>query len=678
MHHLGCAYYPEYWGVERLETDARLMREAGIGVVRIAEFAWSRMEPEEGRFTLDWLHRTFEVMHAHGIQVLMCTPTATPPAWLVRKYPEMLLQRDDGSRMRHGSRRHYCPTSAVYRRHVERITLKLAEETKRHPNLLGWQIDNELGPESGRCYCDSCQQGFRAWLKQRYGSIEGLNQAWATGFWSEDNFAWEDVRFHIDRPSVAAARGLDMLRFLSQVWIDFAVHQRDLIRRVQPKALVTTNGMGMPIYTEMDHWRLFGDELDVACDDAYFDIAPMANGAAAHDMFRSYKPGKGHWITETGSGALDHGKPPTAAQFRAWLWCGIAHGADAWMIFRWRTCLSGQEQELQGILEHCGHPGKRFQAVKSAFQEVRALMPRLQALPQPAAPVAILHDCDSHWLYQAARVGWDVDADPMPVYRQLWSRGVGVRFQRPGVAIPADVRLLILRNQPLADARQAEALAAYVRAGGTVLVIGQLAMRDANATYLAESSPGCLRELAGASCVGGMYLTGGAGPDSGIFGGPWPKEQTPVAVRGRLGGKPLAGKAERWIGDLQADTATVLATFADEAYAGQPALTEQITGKGRFLWLAAATCEDALLAQVVAYALATAKVEAHAVLPRNVEIQRRGDWLFAINHGTKPVTIDLGAAGTPVLGKITGKRASIPAYGVVVVDTAAKAKRAKR
>lgn len=670
MKHLGCAYYPEYWGPERLETDAKLMCEAGIGVVRIGEFAWSRLEPDEGHFTLDWLHHTFSVMQAHDIHVLMCTPTAAPPAWLMRRYPELLLQRDDGTRMRHGSRRHYCPTALGYRRHVERITLKLAEETRQYSNLIGWQIDNELGPEAGRCYCDSCQQGFRIWLQRRYGSLDGLNRAWATGFWSEDHFDWADVRFHIDRPSVASERGLDTLRYLSDVWIDFAKQQRDLIRRTQPTTLISTNGMGMPLYPDIDHWRLFGDELDMACDDAYFDLAPMANGAAAHDLFRSFKPGVGHWITETGCGALDHGKPPTAAQFRAWLWCGIAHGADAWFIFRWRTCLSGQEQELQGILEHSGHPGHRFEAVKKAFLEVRGLMQQLQALPLPSASVAILHDLDSHRLYLASRSGWEVDADPMPVYRQLWSRGVGVRFHRPGVAIADGIRLLIIRNQPLTDPLLAATLTDFITTGGTVLVIGQLALRNANGSYLAEAGPGSLRELTGVSCVGGMYLSGGAGPDASISMGPDLRERTIVGVRGTLDGRPLDGSAERWIADLRPLTATVCATFTDEAYAGQPALTEQVTGAGRLMWLAAAVCSESLLSQIIAHALAAANVPAFPVLPKNTEIQRRGDWIFAINHSAVPVTVELGVGGTVMVGEMQGTRAVLPAFGVTVIDSA--------
>ena len=666
MQFLGCAYYPEYWGVDRINIDAPLMREAGINVVRIGEFAWSRLEPSEGEFTFDWLHQSLQALQRHGLKVLLCTPTATPPAWLVRKHPEMLLQREDGTRMRHGMRRHYCLTSKVYRRHVERIAGEMAKQTREYTNILGWQIDNELGPESGRCYCESCQQGFRDWLKDRYGSIEGVNRAWATGFWSEDNFEWSDIRFHIDRHTVAPSRAIDMLRFLSEAWVAFAVHQRDVIRSWQPESLVTTNSMGMPLYPDLDQWRLFEDSLDVACNDAYFDINPMANGAAAHDLFRSYKSGRAHWITETGCGALNHGRPPKADQYRAWMWCSIAHGADAWMVFRWRSCLSGQEQELQGILEHSGHPGHRFRAVKDSFAEVIRLMPELKALPAPDAPVSILNDLDSHRLYMASRTGTDIDSDPMPIYRQLWSRAAGVRFQRPGIPIEPGVRLLVIRNQPLADEAQARLLESFVEQGGTVLVIGQLAMRDSCGNYLPEFGPGYLRKSVGVDCVGGMYLIGGAGPNAGIA--LEMREHTPVGLSGTLAGVSFSGKADRWIGDLQATTATVLARFTEEAYAGQPALTEQEYGKGRFIWFAVGACSDALLGQVTEYALTRSGVSWRPRLPEHVEIQRRGSWLFVLNHSDFAQTVQVGAEGVVILGDRQGDITRMPPYGVTIID----------
>ncbi len=189
----GVAWYPEFWPEERWDDDIRLMREAHINLVRIGEFAWTPMEPAEGRFDLGWLHRVVEKLGAAGIEVMLCTPTATPPAWLTNAYPDTLLVTKEGKRAVHGGRRHYCPTSPTYRRHVERITERLASEFSRHANVTSWQIDNELGPESGECYCQSCADGFRAWLQRRYGTLERLNAAWQTRFWSVVYTDWSEV-----------------------------------------------------------------------------------------------------------------------------------------------------------------------------------------------------------------------------------------------------------------------------------------------------------------------------------------------------------------------------------------------------------------------------------------------------------------------------------------------------
>jgi beta-galactosidase len=402
MEHLGCAYYPEYWGVERVETDAKLMREANINMARIGEFAWCRMEPEEGRFDLAWLHRSIEILGRYGVDVLMCTPTATPPAWLNAAYPDVCLVRADGTRAVHGYRRHYCTTSPTYRDHSARITDELSRELSRHGNVVAWQLDNEFGPEMSYCHCEHCQSRFRTWLRERYGSVAELNRRWATGFWSMDYTEWNQIRLSCARDEYAS-RTLDTKRFWSAMTIEYAMAQAAIVRRNHVNALVTTNGMG-PLHSPIDYYELFG-LLDVACDDLYFDISTQDANVAAMHMYRSLKPGKRFWVTETGSGALDHNRPPRAEQFRAWAYSALAHGSDAHLVFRWRTCLSGQEQELQGILEHSGEPRHRYRAVKECFTELASLRERFAELPLPKVRVAIVFDYQTQWAYESCRVG---------------------------------------------------------------------------------------------------------------------------------------------------------------------------------------------------------------------------------------------------------------------------------
>ncbi|MDI7276045.1 MAG: beta-galactosidase [Anaerolineae bacterium] len=665
MRYYGCAYYPEYWGAERVGDDARLMREAGINIVRIGEFAWCRMEPEEGRFTLDWLHDCVETLARRGIDVLMCTPTAAPPAWLTQRYPDTLLVKADGTRAAHGGRRHYCPTSPTYRSHVERIVEHLTREMSRHANVVAWQIDNELGHEAGACHCESCQARFQAWLKERYGSLEELNRRWGTGFWSMDYSAWEQLRLD-SQGWLSPSRLLDSKRFRSDMWIEFAQHQATIIRRNHPGAQVTTNGMG-PIYDAIDYYRLFSG-LDVASDDLYFDIGTMDTDVAAMNVYRSLKPGQRYWITETGSGALDYGRPPRPEQLRTWAWSSYAHGAEAYMIFRWRTCLSGQEQELQGILEHSGHPGHRYRAVQKCFLEMRRICEQLGELPLPEAPVAIVQDYDVLWAYESSVVGRDVDY-PGQIYRlhrELYDRHVVADVIPPGRDL-SGYRLVILPSLVIVSAELATRLAAFVEAGGTVLATGQLGLRDGNANYVPAPGPQHLEELFGVHIQGGMYLHSHVDPDEALWVPAPQKGQAPIALTGVLGSEMAGGRASVWAADLTANGGTPVLKFTDGAFLGQPAVVEKRTGKGHTLYAGVIGASDELHSAIVGRALSLAGVQPGPETRRHVEVLTRGQVTFAINHTTQSAIVRLGREGKALLGTFRAGVAELPPYGVCIV-----------
>jgi beta-galactosidase GanA len=245
-----------------------LMMEAGINLVRIGEFAWSRMEPEDGRFTLDWLHNCVQALDKFGISVLMCTPTATPPAWLTTTYPNTCLVYADGKAAEHGRRMHYCTTSDTYRRFSARITDFLSQEMSQHANVVAWQLDNEFGPEMSWCHCENCQARFQAWLKKRYGSIQELNRLWGTGFWSMDYSDWRQVRLGSDPDSIPA--GSWTASALSDSMISFACSKlRSSGATIPSLSDDQRHGADLPTH------RLLRDvrQLDVACDDLYYDIA---------------------------------------------------------------------------------------------------------------------------------------------------------------------------------------------------------------------------------------------------------------------------------------------------------------------------------------------------------------------------------------------------------------------
>ncbi|HOF88509.1 MAG TPA: beta-galactosidase, partial [Armatimonadota bacterium] len=565
MKYRGVAYYPEYWPEERWDEDIRLMAEARINTVRVGEFAWIAMEPAEGRFTLDWLHRLFEKAGEAGIGVLLCTPTAAPPAWLTANYPETLMVLADGTRHAHGIRRHYCPTNRTYRNFCRAITAKLCAEFGGYENLVGWHLDNELGPERGRCYCEHCQAQYRAWLQGRYGALEELNRRWQTRFWGVEFTDWAQVRMATGDhyPSMQ----LDTRRFQSDAYVDFAAEQTAVIREQCPGALITTNGMG-PLFEPINYYDLYA-MLDRAAADQYFDIADMSGDALACDAFRSYLPTAPWWMTETGSGALSNDKVPEAGQLRAWAYSALARGCEMWCFFRWRTALSGQEQELQGVLEHSGLPRRRYAAVQALFRELETVGPRFADLPPVRPNVGLVFDYTADWAYRSARVGDKVryKQHVEEIYRAFYDRNIPVEIAIPARELDA-YRLVVIPSLPIVDPEFARRLFEFTARGGVVLAFPQLACRDPYNNYLPDEPPVGLRGLFGLRVAGGMYLRSYVGPDEALW---HPAEQytdqTP-SVQLTLAGGERRATVRTWMEDLTLDGGRALGVYTENAFRG--------------------------------------------------------------------------------------------------------------
>ena len=657
--HRGVAYYPEFWPEERWDEDVRLMKEAGINLARIGEFAWTAMEPAEGQLDLGWLHRIVEKLGDAGINVLLCTPTATPPAWLTKTYPDTLLVRKDGARARHGSRRHYCPTSPTYRRHSARITEALATEFARHENVIAYQLDNEFGPEMSFCFCQHCTGLFRAWLRERYGSLEGVNRAWQTRFWSITYTDWQEIELLNggNYPSIE----LDIQRFHSDSFVDFAAHQTGIIRAHHPSALVTTNMMG-PIFTPLDYYKM-AELFDFVADDLYFDIATMSADAAAMDIFRAMKPGKPFWITETGSAALSEGKGPYPDQIRAWAYSALAHGSEAHVFFRWRTCLAGQEQDLQGVIETSGKPRRRYKAVQDLFTELESLKEKLGAAPPPQPQVAILSSYDCHWAYESARIGKQVGSvvHLLSLHELCFDRNVPVDVIPPDRDF-APYRLLILPSLCIVPEDLAARLKSFVENGGVVLATPQLSTRDANNNYVPRCAPDGLHHLFGLRVESHYYLENFNEADEALWVPAAKSNLETVKVELEDG---ISGVAERYVEDIDLHGARVMASFADNIFAGQPAITSHTYGSGETFYTAG-YLDSTLMAALLEKALHRALVPLGPKTPKWVEVIRCGDVTFAINHSRETATIPM-PTGEIILGDWSNGMAKLAPYGVCVV-----------
>ncbi|MCK4601356.1 MAG: beta-galactosidase [Phycisphaerae bacterium] len=656
----GVAYYPEFWPESRWDKDIHLMKQGGINIVRIGEFAWTAMEPAEGQFDFDWLGRIIDKFQKADIKVLLCTPTAAPPAWLTCACPETLIAHKDGTRVTHGRRRHYCPTSNIYRRHSGRITKALARKFSRYSNIIGYQIDNELGsPEVGVCYCDNCNAGFRQWLRQRYGNLEGLNRAWQTRFWSVTYTDWQqiDLQHGDGYPSIA----LDIRRFRSDCWCDFAAQQARFIRENHPKVLVMTNMMG-PIFTHIDYYKL-AENMDLVADDLYFDICNMSGDAAACDVFRCMAPDKPFWITETGVASLTGGKGASKEQFRAWAFSSLARGNQAHFFFRWRTCLAGQEQDLQGILETSGEPTYRYEGVQKLFAELESLSKEFESAPLPKAEVAIINSYDVHWAYESARTGEKVNSinHLLAMHESLFDRNVMVDIIPPERSL-GGYRLVVLPSLCIVPPPLRESLKAFVRSGGVVLATPQLATRDENNNYVPRCAPDGLSELFGLNIESHNYLNNANEPDQSL----WFPERKMVDERiGVSLENGPTGKTERYMEKVATESAEVIANFTEDMYAGCPAATVNEFGKGAAYYVAG-YLEAALMGEILEMALKRASVPPEPQTPKWVEVVRRGDLVFVINHTHREVKVELPGRDA-VVGEFSDGIAKLCPYGVCII-----------
>ena len=428
---LGVCWYPEQWPESTWVPDLQLMARTGLEVVRIGEFAWSRMEPRRDAWDLDWLARAVDAAADAGLDVVLGTPTATPPVWLMHEHPEILSVGPDGVRRAYGSRRHTCPTSARYRDEARRVVTAMRDRFGDHPAVVAWQVDNEPGNhDSARCWCDECQSAFTAWLRVRFDDdVDALNAAWGTAFWSMTYPTFEDVRLPVPTMTVHnPALRLAHLEFASHQVVDGLREQRDLLV-----------GTGRPTFTNLylgdvdvhggDIARLHGmgaidsyphgvsgpDEVAFLLDLTVGSAAPVheSAGTGIADVGASSTVGRGtaleaktirdtrSWVVEQQPGPVNwtgtnHAVPP--GQVRAWGRQAAAHGIDTLLFFRWRAARFGQEQYHTGLLRHDGTPDQGLAEARALFEDLAADPP-----PPYVPTVAVLHD---------HRDAWAVDLDP--------------------------------------------------------------------------------------------------------------------------------------------------------------------------------------------------------------------------------------------------------------------------
>jgi beta-galactosidase len=626
---LGVCYYPEQWPEAWWRDDAMRMAEIGIKRVRIGEFAWSRLEPEQGRFEWGWLDRAIEVLVAQGLEIVLGTPTATPPKWLIDLYPDVLAHDRNGRVRRFGSRRHYDFSSEVYKRESARITLALAERYGSHPGIVAWQTDNEYGcHDTVESYSPAATAAFRRWLEDKYSTIGALNSAWGSVFWSMEFGSFGEV----DLPNLTVteanpAHRLDFQRFSSDQVVAFNRVQTDILRAHSPGQDILHNFMGF--FTAFDHYAV-GADLDVATWDSY-PLGFLEQGwwdgetknrylrqghpdiaGFHHDLYRGMCVGRRWQVMEQQPGPVNwapYNPSPLPGMVRLWTWEAFAHGAEVVSYFRWRQAPFAQEQMHAGLLR----PDSSLDWAAHEAMQVSAETRRLGELAHERDDVALVFDYSAKWVLDIQRQGADFDYFRLCFewYGVLRRLGLNVDIVPPHADL-SEYRLIVCPSLPIVGASFVEELK---RSEGVVVFGPRCGSKTSDYRIPDGLPPGDLQALMGAKVLRVESLR--------------PGFEEPV-----LDG----GAVIRWIEHLSLDGAEVLAATVS----GLPVWIR----KGRCRSLAA-WGDEALVFRLMEEAAAAAALKT-VHLPRDLRLRSSKDMIFAFNYG--PDSVDLAEVFEGVSG----------------------------
>lgn len=672
---LGVCYYPEHWSENLWEDDLERMLDHGIEVIRIAEFAWNKFEPSEGEFTYEFFDRFLDLAYKKGVKVIFCTPTATPPAWLTNKYPEVLNAKEDGTLVRHGMRKHNTHNSLVFNTFAKRIVEKIAAHYCPHPAIIGWQIDNELNCETNVFYSASDHLAFRAYLKDKFKTLDVLNDAMGTVFWNQTYTSWEEI--YLTRPTLASSNNPHMVleekRFFSRSTIEFCKFQADIIRKYKPASqFITTNG----VFGHLDSHEMTNATLDFITYDSYPNFAfdtwtdPKKPGnlndrrtSWTLTLTRSISPNFGIMEQQSGPGGWDSRMKqpaPKPGQMRLWTFQSVAHGADFISYFRWRTCWIGTEIYWHGLNDYSNEPNRRLKELKSIRDDFKQLSHI--AGSNYEAKVAFLKDYDNGWDGEQDKWHGPIDSfsDNGWFSAAQWTHTPldFIFLQKEGenkttVEELSNYSLIIYPHATILTKETADLLERYVESGGKLIMGARTGYKDEYGRCPMQPLPGYAGKLCGVRVSDYTHL----GPMDEEEYADWDGDILEAPVFNDIL-EPVAG-------------AKVLATYKGNYYDGEPALIENQIGKGYAYYygagFSASTAETFLKKLAVA-----SPYEDLLKLPREVElaVRRKGNetYLFILNYMSYDVKIDIK---TPLLDMLAGKEISkeivLEKYGVLVL-----------
>ncbi|MCT4566027.1 MAG: beta-galactosidase [Maledivibacter sp.] len=577
--YLGVDYYPEHWNIQMIDEDIRAMKELGVNIVRIGEFAWYLMEKKDGEFDFSFFDMVIEKLKAQDIKVMFGTPTATFPAWLAKKHPS-ILSKDEGLQSRaFGGRRQYCYNSEIYKKYSKRIVAKLVEHYKNEGSIISWQIDNEFGHEgSDMCFCESCQREFQIFLRNKYRNIHELNEIYGTIFWGQTYNNFHEIPIPLKtitthNPSLQ----LDWARFRSFSLNDFAKEHIELVRSLKgDHQTITTNVAGGFFGKYFDHGEHVKD-LDFVSYDNYpvwgglSEPLPRAEIAMNLDFIRGLQD-KNFWIVEQLMGAQGHtviGYLPRPNQGKMWSYQAFAHGCTNMLYFRWRGMNRGAEQFCFGIVDHDNRYGRKYREVQSFMTEIAAHEGIFNS--EIKSDIAILYDYDNiwSWNFQPQSTGYDFTKELMRLYTPFYNLNTNMDV----VPVTRDFtkyKVLVIPTLQIIDRDLGDRLEAFAARGGIIIFSFRAGIKDRdNNINFGDVIPCNVRKISGIEVNEVESLQ--TGQEVGIVG--------KGKYKGRL------GLCEVWRDLITPKTARILYGYRDKLYSDKACVTVNEYGKGRVYYI---------------------------------------------------------------------------------------------
>lgn len=667
----GGDYNPDQWPDEIQEEDIRQMKVHHVNAVTLPVFSWAKLQPSEEEFDFLWLDRILDKLYQNGIFFILATPTAAQPAWMSKRYPDILPVDLHGRKRKHGGRTNFCPNSPSYRKFSKLIAEKMAQRYGKHPGLLMWHINNEYG---SYCYCDRCSTAFQEWLKARYGTIEELNRKWNTAFWSHTYYEWDEIEAPSALNEILPGRlggrdgtnfqgmAIDYRRFMSDSILECFRNEVEAVKQYTPEIPVTTNIWGIAPALDLYEWNKY---TDVASWDNYpSNKDHPADIAMRHDIIRGLKGGLPFLLMEQTPNQQnwqDYNALKRPGVMRLQSYQAVAHGADGIMFFQWRQSIGACEKYHAAMVPHVGHENTRIgRELTQLGTELHGLQDKVLGA-RINAEVAILLDWPNWWAVEYSS-GPSIDLKYMEqiqkYYRVLYDMNIPVDFVQPTGDL-TKYKMVIAPVLYMVETKAIKNIEQFVQDGGIFITTFFSGIVDENDLVILGGYPGAFRKLLG------IWVE----ETDALF----PDMRNEMVVSEEAAG--LNGRyACRLICDVvHLEGARALATFGKDYYAGYPCITENTYDKGKAIYIASEP-EDELLKGIIRNYCKQSNVEIPFQTPEGIEVTQRkkGDktFTFILNHNDSAEQVLLPdgeykelLGGQTVRGNIT-----IPSKGVFILE----------